>query len=187
MAERELVTGRARICCALIAVTWVLCPTPGATAQATIVKIDIGQSEIGAAPTKFDFSPRGDSKRGSWTVVHDPTAETGVAIEQVGVADEERPALAVYKPVSTKNAAISFRVNAAGGKSDQGGGVAVRLSDPHNYYLVQLDALRDQVLLTCVRDDASEEIAAVDADSVLDHVALGIFPDQGPGRLETAA
>jgi hypothetical protein len=151
--------------CALMAVAWVFGLPAGARAQEAVARIEIGQGEIGAAPAAFAFSPRQDSQHGSWTVVRDPTAGTGVAIEQAGLAaDAEPSALAVYKPVSVKNAEISLRVNAAGGISDQGGGVAVRLSDPRNYYLVQLDALRDRVLLTCVRDGASEEIAAVDAD-----------------------
>ena len=151
--------------CALMVVAWILGLPSDARAQETVARIKFGQGEIGAAPVAFAFSPRTDNKHGSWTVVHDTTAETGLAIEQAGLAaDAEQSALAVYKPVSVKNAEISLRINAAGGKSDQGGGVAVRLSDPHNYYLVQLDALRDRVLLTRVSDGVSEEIAAVDAD-----------------------
>jgi hypothetical protein len=40
----------------------------------------------------------------------------------------------------------------------------VRLSSPQDYYLVQLDALRDQVLFSRVNSGAAEEIVAVDAD-----------------------
>ena len=100
-----------------------------------------------------------------WTVVSDATAKTGVAIEQAGVKSaEDRFPLAIYKPASLKNAEISLRLNAAGGKSNQGGGVAVRLSSPQDYYLVQLDALRDRVLFSLVRGGVSEEIEGVDAD-----------------------
>jgi hypothetical protein len=63
-----------------------------------------------------------------------------------------------------KNAEISVRLKADGGKSDQGGGIALRLRSPDNYYLVQLDALRDRVLFSLVSDGAPEEIVAVDAD-----------------------
>jgi len=40
----------------------------------------------------------------------------------------------------------------------------VRLSSPQNYYLVQLDALRDRVLFSLVSNGVSKEIVAVDAD-----------------------
>jgi hypothetical protein len=66
--------------------------------------------------------------------------------------------------VSIKNAEISLRLKPIGGKSDQSGGVAVRLSSPQDYYLVQLDAQRDRVLFLRVSNGASEEIEAVDAD-----------------------
>jgi len=40
----------------------------------------------------------------------------------------------------------------------------MRLSSPQDYYLVQVDALRDRVVFSRVSNGASEEIAAVDAD-----------------------
>ncbi len=40
----------------------------------------------------------------------------------------------------------------------------MRLSSPQDYYLVQVDALRDRVLLSRVSDGASEEIVGADAD-----------------------
>jgi hypothetical protein len=40
----------------------------------------------------------------------------------------------------------------------------VRLSSPQDYYLVQVDALRDRVLFSRVSDGTSEEVVAVDAD-----------------------
>ena len=129
------------------------------------MSIDIGANEIGAPPTGFDLPTSGDGKQGLWTVVRDTTAKAGLAIEQAGVqTTEDRFPLAIYKPASPKNAEISVRLNAAGGKSDQGGGVALRLSSPQDYYLVQLDALRDRVLFSRVSDGASEEIVGVDAD-----------------------
>jgi len=81
----------------------------------------------------------------------------------VQTTDDGYP-LAISKAASLKNAEVSLRLKPAGGKSDQGGGVAVRLNNPKNYYLVQLDALRDRVLFSRVRDGAPEEIVGVDAD-----------------------
>ena len=119
----------------------------------------MGKIQIGAAPAEFDLL------QGQWTIVGDATATTGLAIEQSGAqTDEDQFPLAIYKAASLKNMEINLRVKADGGKSDQGGGVAMRLSDLQNYYLVQMDALRDRVLFSRVRDGASEEIVGVDAD-----------------------
>lgn len=143
----------------LLAIACVTCVGFGAGAQDAAADIDIGKSKIGAPPSEFDLS------QGRWTAVGDATAAPGVAIEQSSVqtTDDQYP-LAIYKPASPKNAEISLRLNAAGGKSDQGGGVAVRLTSPQDYYLVQLDALRDRVLFWLMSTGAFEEIVGVDAD-----------------------
>lgn len=150
---------RARIYRVLLAVacaTWVELNASGLGAATSI---NIGKDGVGAAPAGFDVS------RGRWRIVGDTTATTGLAIEQAGVqpADDRFP-LAIYKTAAVKNAEISLRLKADGGKSDQGGGIAVRLSSPQDYYLVQVDALRDRVLFSLVSNGASEEIVGVDAD-----------------------
>jgi hypothetical protein len=38
------------------------------------------------------------------------------------------------------------------------------MSSPQDYYLVQVDALREEILLARIKDGISEEIASVDAD-----------------------
>ena len=143
----------------LLAVVCVACPELGATAQSSVTTIDIGKEGIGTAPAEFDVS------QGRWTLVRDATAKVGMAIEQSGVpADEDEVPLAIYKPASPKNAEISLRLKAGGGESDRGGGLALRLSSPQDYYLVQVDVLRDRVLFFRVNDGATEEIAGVDAN-----------------------
>jgi len=159
---------KTHIFCVLLAVACVTCTGLGAGAQDAAMSIDIGTNEIGAPPAGFDLPPLGYGKQGRWTVVRDATVKAGLAIEQAGIqTTEDRFSLAIYKPASLKNSETSLRLNAAGGKSDQGGGVAVRLRSPQNYYLVQLDALRDRVLFSRVSNGASEEIVGVDADIAL--------------------
>jgi hypothetical protein len=141
----------------LLAVAYITCA--GASAREAATSVDFETDEIGAAPAKFDLS------QGRWTVVRDSTAAAGLAIEQSGAQTAgERSPLAIYTTASLKNAEISLRLKATGGKSDQGGGVAVRLSNPQNYYLVQLDAQRDRVVFSHVDNGVSEEIVGVDAD-----------------------
>lgn len=155
---------RVRISWVPLAVVLLMCAQLGISGESAAAKIDIGEDGIGAAPAEFDLS------QGRWTIVRDATAKTGLALEQSGVPPaEDRFPLAIYKPASLKNAEISLRLKADGGQSDRGGGVAVRLSSPQDYYLVQLDALRDRVLLSRITGDASDEIAGVDAD-IASHV-----------------
>ncbi len=152
----------------LLAFACATCVELGASALDAATNIDIGTNEIGTSPAEFELPPLGDGKQGLWTVVRDATAKAGLALEQAGVqTTEDQFPLAICKTASLKNAEISLRLKAAGGKSDQGGGVAVRLRSPQDYYLVQLDALRDRVLFSRVSNGASEEIVGVDADIAL--------------------
>jgi hypothetical protein len=159
------VRGRARIFSVFLAVSFVTCLPAGANAQDAIENVDIGKNEVGAPPAGFELLPSGEGKQGQWRVVQDATATAGLAIEQAGVeVTEDRFPLAIYKTAPLKNVEISLRLKATGGRIDQGGGVVVRLMSPDNYYLVQVDALRDRVLLSRVTNGVSEEIVGVDAD-----------------------
>jgi hypothetical protein len=159
LVNGKFVRGRARTFRVLLAVACVTCVELGASAQDAAAHIDIGTSEIGAAPSEFDLS------QGRWVVVGDATATAGLAIEQSGLqTTEDRFPLAIYKTASLKNAEISVRLKATGGKSDRDSGLALRLRTPENYYLVELDALRDRALFSVVNDGVSNEIVAVDAD-----------------------
>ena len=164
MPKNEFVSRRARGFAVLLAVGSVMCPQLGVGASAAATTIDIGKGEIGAPPAEFELLPRSEVKQGSWTVVRDATAQTGIAIQQAGPKSAEDPTLAIYEPASLKNGEISLRLHTTGGTASQGGGVAVRLNSPQDYYLVQLDALRDRVLLSLVHAGTSEEIVGVDAD-----------------------
>jgi hypothetical protein len=120
----------------------------GASGLGAATNINIGKQGIGAAPAEFDLS------QGQWRIVGDAT---GPAIEQSGAQTaEDRFPLAIYKTASLKNAEISLRLKA--------GGVAVRLSSPQDYYLVQLEALKNRVVFSRVSDGEAEEIVGVDAD-----------------------
>jgi hypothetical protein len=88
-----------------------------------------------------------------------------IAKNEVGASPEnDRFPLAIYKAASPKDVEVSLRLKVTAGKQGQGGGVAMRLMSPDNYYLVQLDALRDRVVFSRVTDGVFEEVAGVDAD-----------------------
>jgi hypothetical protein len=135
-------------------------PGTAETAQSTTPRIDVGTDANGniSAPAEFEL-------QGRWSVVHDPTAKNGLALQYSGVpAAEDRLPLAIYKPAFLKNAEISLRLKADLGQSDRAGGVALRITSPQDYYLVQIDARREEIVFSRMKDGANEEIADVDAD-----------------------
>jgi hypothetical protein len=156
---------RARIFGVFAVVACVTGARSGACANQPATYIDIGKNGIGAPPAEFDLPRRAEDRQGKWTIVHDGTATAGLAIEQSGVETTEgRFPLAISKTAPQKNVEVSLRLKATGGTSDRDGGIALRLRAPNNYYLVQLDALRDRVLFSLVTDGVPEEIVGVDAD-----------------------
>jgi hypothetical protein len=164
LLDKKFIWGRAHTFGVLLAVACVTCVGWGASAQNAAANIDIGTNEIGAAPADFDFFPTGGTQD-QWTVVRDATATAGSAIEHSGMIDsEDRFQLAIYKPALLKNADVSLRFKAVGGRANRGAGVALRVKTPDTYYLVQADVRRDRVLFSRVSNGETEEIAGVDAD-----------------------
>ena len=115
-------------------------------AQKRAPMIAIEKMDIGAAPTDFDFGLTGQGRPGQWVVTRDASAAGGRAIEQSSAdRTDYRFPLAIYKPFSAKNVDVSVRFKAIAGSVDQAGGLALRLADPNNYYVVRANALEDNV------------------------------------------
>jgi hypothetical protein len=158
---------RARLVAALLAAAFVAFAPPAAAAQDAKDTVDIGL-KTGALTEHFDFLPAAEGAQPPWALVEDATAAAGVALEQRGTPTTANHSLAVYKPASVENAEISVRIKATGGEEDQGGGVALRLTAPDTYYLVEMDARRDRVVFLRVANGEAEEIIAVEADIATD-------------------
>ena len=60
--------------------------------------------------------------------------------------------------MSAGNVDVAVRFKAVAGKVDQAGGIAVRLSDPDNYYVVRANALEDNVRFYRVVKGRREEL-----------------------------
>jgi hypothetical protein len=119
--------------------------------------------DIGRSPAGFSFSQTGEGEPGPWSVVGDSTAIQGLAIEQstTDPSDDLFP-LAIYEPVSVKDANVSARFNIVAGTM-QSAGVAFRLANARNYYVVRVSALEQRVDLYRVIDGKMERIAGTDA------------------------
>ena len=101
---------------------------------------------VGEPPANFDVACTGQGGPARWLVVGDASAAGGRAIEQVSTDKTDyRFPLAIAKAPSARNLDVSLRFKPVAGTVDQAGGVALRLSDPDNYYVARANALEDNV------------------------------------------
>ena len=95
-----------------------------------------------------------------WTVVEDASGQSGRAIAQISTdRTDYRFPLAVYKPFSARNLAVTLRFKPVAGNVDQAGGIAVRLTTPDDYYVVRANALEDNVRFYRVVKGRREQLA----------------------------
>jgi hypothetical protein len=117
-----------------------------ALAQKGTTMIAIEKMDIGKSPAGFEFARTGQGGPAQWAVVSDPTASGGRAIEQSSTERTDyRFPLAIYTPVSVANGTVTVRFKSVAGKVDQAAGIAMRLIDANNYYVVRANALEDNV------------------------------------------
>jgi hypothetical protein len=122
------------------------CAASAGRAEAGAIMITIDKMTPGAAPTDFEFARTGQGGPAQWTVTSDTSAAVGLAIEQTSTdRTDYRFPLAIYQSVVASNVDVTIRFKPVAGKVDQAGGIAVRLSDPDNYYVARANALEDNV------------------------------------------
>jgi hypothetical protein len=121
--------------------------------------ITLDKTNVGSLPADFDSWHTGQGGPAQWMVVADTTADGGLAIEQVSTdRTDYRFPLAIYKPVSARNVEVVVRFKAVAGDIDRAGGIAMRLTDPDNYYVVRANALEDNVRFYRVVKGAREQL-----------------------------
>lgn len=126
------------------------------------VSISFAGAQIGALPPGFAIERTGEGVQADWKVVEDDTATDGRALAQTSVdRTDYRFPLAVYQPVSAANVEVSVRFKAVAGSIDRAGGIAVRLADRNNYYVVRANALEDNVNLYRVIKGSRSQIQGV--------------------------
>jgi hypothetical protein len=131
-------------------------------AQGNAIMIAIERMTVGEPPAGFDVARTGQGGPARWLVVEDKSAAGGRTIEQVSTdRTDYRFPLAIYKELSARNADVSLRFKPVAGSVDQAGGIALRLSDPDNYYVVRANALEDNVRFYRVLKGRREQIDGV--------------------------
>jgi hypothetical protein len=108
--------------------------------------ITFAVAPVGVMPKDFESMQTGPGKPGRWEVVEDEQAPGGRALAQVSPdpTDSLFPLL-IYMPTVPADVEVRTRLRPIAGKVDQAGGLAVRLLDPDNYYLVRANALEGNV------------------------------------------
>src|SRR5262249_53166700 len=100
----------------------------------------------GGAPDGFVVTRTGKGAPAEWVVLDDPSASAGRVLAQTSTdRTDYRFPLAIYEDVSAANVDVTVRFKAVAGQVDQAGGIAVRLADADNYYVVRANALEDNV------------------------------------------
>jgi hypothetical protein len=156
-----------RVITLVVGLAAVLMHSAAGHAQDSQTAAEIVANGIEISPA--DCAASGATRR-DWTVISDPTAASGKAIQHArATAAEAEDSLAICRSAALKNGDFSLRFKAISGASyHQGGGLALRMATPNDYYLVQVDALRDRVLLLQMSNGIAEEIVGVDADIAAD-------------------
>ena len=149
---------------ALALAAWALaCLSGPALSEVGATMIDISQMTLAKAPASFIFARTGRGGNGEWTVVADPTAAGGRAIEQTSTdRTDYRFPLAILDKTSAANLTAEIRFKAVAGKIDQAGGIAVRLIDADNYYVARANALEDNVRFYRVVKGRREQLGGAD-------------------------
>lgn len=125
--------------------------------------IAIDRMTLGSPPAGFSFARTGRGADGEWSVVADPTAAAGRAIEQTSTdRTDYRFPLAIHESLSAANLDVELRFKAVAGKIDQAAGIAVRLQDADNYYVARANALENNVRFYRVVHGRREQLGGAD-------------------------
>ena len=112
----------------------------------------------GALPDGFTAARTGHGAMSAWSVVADPGVPGGIALAQTSAdpTDYRYPLSILAAPVAA-NLDVTVRFKPVSGRTDQAGGLAIRLSDPENYIVARANALEDNVnLYRVVKGDRRE-------------------------------
>ncbi|MGA1997797.1 MAG: hypothetical protein ABSH45_18680 [Bryobacteraceae bacterium] len=95
-----------------------------------------------------------------WEVRRDLSAPTQpyVLAHLSNAAGTDRSPLAIFDSLSLRDADVSVRIKAVGGREDETGGVVWRYRDPGNYYLALANAQRHNVAIFRVQDGRRVEL-----------------------------
>jgi hypothetical protein len=128
--------------------------------QPTVVSL--ASAKPGGLPDGFTSELTGRGAQGHWEVIQEPSAPGGRVFAQTSADPTDyRFPLAVYQDVTVTNVDVTVRFKAISGRGDRAGGIAVRVSDSNNYYVLRANALEDNVNFYRVVKGSRREIHGV--------------------------
>jgi hypothetical protein len=134
-----------------------------AEAQQQIV-VALGRAQPGQPPDGFLLARTGQGAPGAWSVVDDTSVPAGRALAQTSADQTDyRFPLAIYDGITGKDVEVTVRFKAVAGRVDRAGGIAVRLTDADNYYVLRANALEDNVNFYRVVQGSRREIRGANA------------------------
>jgi hypothetical protein len=121
-------------------------------------------SQPGSLPEHFTAARTGKGAAAEWKIVEDGNVPGGRVLAQTSTdRTDYRFPLAIYDGITAANAEVTVRFKAVAGQVDRAGGIAVRLADPDNYYVLRANALEDNVNFYRVVQGSRREIRGVNA------------------------
>jgi hypothetical protein len=130
----------------------------GSVAQTASGVIPFTPTQPGGLPAGFQPARTGKGAPAAWRVIANPNAP-GELLEQTSTDQTDyRFPLAIYDGASAADVDVTVRFKAMAGRVDRAGGIAVRLADPDNYYVVRANALEDNVNFYRVVQGSRREI-----------------------------
>ena len=128
------------------------------------ISVALGRAEPGQLPEGFRMARTGQGAPAAWSVVDDASVPAGRVLAQTSADQTDyRFPLAIYDLVTAKDVEVAVRFKAVAGRVDRAGGIAVRLTDADNYYVLRANALEDNVNFYHVVRGSRRQIRGVDA------------------------
>jgi hypothetical protein len=130
-----------------------------------MTRIDFEGAAPGALPPGVTAALTGSGGPVAWAIVEDPTAPAGPKVLAQTSTDrtDYRFPLAIFETPVAADIDVAVRFKPIAGAVDRAAGIAVRLSDPNNYYVVRANALEDNVRLYRVVNGRRSQFAGADA------------------------
>ena len=103
----------------------------------------------GALPPGITPALTGAGGPVAWAILEDATSPAGPKVLAQTSSDktDNRFPLAIFEQPRAADVTVAVRFKPVAGEVDRAAGIAVRLSDPDNYYVVRANALEDNVRL----------------------------------------
>ena len=129
-----------------------------------MTRIDFEAAATGTLPPGVTGALTGSGGPVAWAIVEDPTAPAGPKVLAQTSTDKTdyRFPLAIFEAPVAADIDVAVRFKPVGGAVDRAAGIAVRLSDPNNYYVVRANALEDNVRLYRMVNGRRSQFAGAD-------------------------